>query len=132
MCQLPFGAYVQVHDDLDMKNTIESRATGVINLGPTGNIQGTHQIFSLKIGELVVRRRWTKLPIPSDMIDRLEELAEDIPNVLEQEEEEEEQYTDDGEQVQPELFKNKNNRKLINSLMKMRTKNQNNILKPPS
>jgi hypothetical protein len=66
------------------------------------------------------------------MIDRLEELAGDIPNVLEQEEEEEEQYTDDGEQVQPELFKNKNNRKLINSLMKMRTKNQNNILKPPS
>jgi hypothetical protein len=42
VCQLPFGAYVQVHDDLDITNTMESRSTGAINLGPTGNLQGTH------------------------------------------------------------------------------------------
>ena len=28
VCQLPFGAYVQVHDDLDVTNTMESRRTG--------------------------------------------------------------------------------------------------------
>ncbi len=38
--QLPFGAYVQVHDDLDITNTMESKTTGAINLGPAGNKQG--------------------------------------------------------------------------------------------
>jgi hypothetical protein len=83
LCQIPFGAYIQVHDDLDMMNTMESRTTGAINLGLTGNIQGTHRFFSLKTGELIVRRRWTELPIPSDVIDQLEELAGESGDVLE-------------------------------------------------
>ncbi len=42
ICQIPFGAYVQVHDDLSVVNTMEPHTTGAINLGPTGNIQGAH------------------------------------------------------------------------------------------
>jgi hypothetical protein len=34
MCKIPFGTYVQVHDDLSITNTMESRTTGAINLGP--------------------------------------------------------------------------------------------------
>jgi hypothetical protein len=57
ICRIPFDAYVQVHDDLNVTNTMESRMTGAINLGPTGNIQGTHKFLSLKTGNLIVRRK---------------------------------------------------------------------------
>jgi hypothetical protein len=69
VCKLPFGSYVQVHDDLDVTNNTESRTTGAINLGPTGNLQGTHRFYSLKTGEIVVR--------PSDVIERLDDLTLD-------------------------------------------------------
>jgi hypothetical protein len=82
VCQLPFGAYVQVHDDLDITNTMESRTTRAINLGPTGNLQGTHRFLSLKTGELLARRRWTELPVPSDVIHRVEEMAGESEDVL--------------------------------------------------
>jgi hypothetical protein len=81
VCQLPFGAYVHVHDDLDITNTMESRITGAINLGPMGNVQGTHRFLSLKTGELLARRRWRELPVPSDVVHRLEELAGESENV---------------------------------------------------
>jgi hypothetical protein len=82
VCQLPFGAYVQVHDDLDITNTMESRTTGAINLGPTGNLQGAHRFLSLKTGELLAWRRWTELPVPSDVIHRVEEMAGESEDVL--------------------------------------------------
>jgi hypothetical protein len=75
MCHLPFGAYVQVHDDLDITNTMQARTTGAINLGVTGNIQGTHRFYSLRTGEIIVRRNWTELPTPNEVIDRLEEMT---------------------------------------------------------
>jgi len=68
MCHLPFGAYVQVHDDLDITNTMQARATGAINLRVIGNIQGTHRFYSLRTGEIIVRRNWTELPIPNEVI----------------------------------------------------------------
>jgi hypothetical protein len=46
-------------------------------LGPTGNLQGTHRFYSLKTGEIVVRRKWTELPVPSDVIERLDDLTLD-------------------------------------------------------
>jgi hypothetical protein len=77
ICKIPFGAYAQVHVDLDIMNTMESRTTRAINLGPTGNIQGAHKFFSLKIGEIIVQRTWTELPVPNDVIDRLDEMTLD-------------------------------------------------------
>jgi hypothetical protein len=68
ICRIPFGAYAQVHDDLKTTNTMEARTTGVINMGPTGNVQGTHKFLSLKTGENIVRRNWTEMPIPSEAI----------------------------------------------------------------
>jgi len=77
ICKLPFGSYVQVHDDLDVTNNTESRTTGAINLGPARNLQGTDRFYSLKTGEIVVRRKWTELPVPSDVIERLDDLTLD-------------------------------------------------------
>jgi hypothetical protein len=75
ICQLPFGAYVQVHDDLEITNTMQTRTTGAINLGTTGSIQGTHRFYNLHTGEIIVRRNWMELPIPNEVIQRLEELT---------------------------------------------------------
>jgi len=46
ICKIPLGAYAHVHDDLDITNTMKSRTTGPRNLGPTGNIQGTHNFLA--------------------------------------------------------------------------------------
>ncbi len=78
LCKLPFGAYVQTHDDVSITNTMEPRTTGGINLGPS-NLNGGHKFFNLTTGEIIVRRKWTELPVPSDVILRLEELSND-PN----------------------------------------------------
>jgi hypothetical protein len=74
VCRIPFGAYAQVHDDQNVTNTMASRTTGAISLGSTGNIQGTYRFMSLRTGDIIVRRTWTELPIPSEVIDRMTEL----------------------------------------------------------
>ena len=56
---------------------MESRTTGAIHLGPTGNIQITHKFLSLKTGDLIVRRKWTELPVLSEVIDKLDEMTKD-------------------------------------------------------
>ena len=56
VCRIPFGAYAQVHDDQSITNTMESRMTGAISLGSTGNAQGTYRFLSLRTGQIVVRR----------------------------------------------------------------------------
>jgi hypothetical protein len=80
VCQLPFGAYVQVHDDQQMTDNIEPRTTGGIYLGAS-SMQRGHKFFNLSSGEIIVRRKWTELPVPSDVILCLEELSSD-PNDL--------------------------------------------------
>jgi hypothetical protein len=75
ICRIPFGAYAQVHDDQSITNTMASRTTGAISLGSTNNVQGTYRFLSLRTGDIVVRRTWTELPIPSEVIDRVSELA---------------------------------------------------------
>jgi len=74
VCRIPFGAYAQVHDDQNVTNTMASRTTGAISLGSTGDIQGTYRFMSLRTGDIIVRRTWTELPIPSEVIDRMTEL----------------------------------------------------------
>jgi hypothetical protein len=65
-----------VHDDKEITNNMDSRTTGAINLGPTGNVKGTHKFLSLKTGEILVQRNWTELPVPNDVIARIKDLAE--------------------------------------------------------
>jgi hypothetical protein len=84
VCRIPFGAYAQVHNDLAMTNTMDPRTTGAICLGPSGNIQGGHKFLSLQTGNIMVRRKWTELPVPADVINRLKDLAQDVNDSVEQ------------------------------------------------
>ena len=47
-CKLHFGAYAQVHEDRKVSITLEERTQGTICLGPTGNLKGTYNFFSLR------------------------------------------------------------------------------------
>jgi hypothetical protein len=71
-------------------NTTEPRTTGAVNLGPTWNIQGSHRFLNLTSGGIIVRRSWTEILAPSEVILRVEELAssltDDVRPLLEDEE----------------------------------------------
>jgi hypothetical protein len=72
-CRLEFGAYVQTHEEHD--NSLQSRTTGAIALRPTGNRQGGYYFLSLTTGRKLTRNRWTALPMPQDVIDRVNTLG---------------------------------------------------------
>ncbi len=72
-CRLEFGSHAQVHEEHD--NSMQSRTTGAIALRPAGNAQGGHCFLSLTSGRRLSRSRWTTLPMPQDVIDRVHVLA---------------------------------------------------------
>jgi hypothetical protein len=72
-CRYEFGEYVQTHEEHD--NSMGSRTIGVLALRPTGNVQGGYYFLSLSTGKVINRNRATKLPMPSEVIDRVHVLA---------------------------------------------------------
>ena len=70
-CQLEFGEYVQVSDDNDTTNTMASRTTGAICMGPVGNLQGTYKFMSLVTWKILKRRSWVPLPLSNEIIDHI-------------------------------------------------------------
>ena len=64
-CKLHFDAYAQVHEDRNVTNTLEERTQGAICLGPTGNLQGTYNFFSLRSEKKTTRGKFTELPTPT-------------------------------------------------------------------
>jgi hypothetical protein len=76
LCKIPFGSYAQVHDGVEITNTLTARTTGAINLGPN-HMTGGHKFFNLTTGEIIIRRKWTELPVPNEVIMCLSDLAKD-------------------------------------------------------
>ena len=72
-CKLEFGDYVQTHEEHD--NSMAARTIGAIALHPTGNTQGGYFFFSLTTGRVLNRGRWTSLPMPNEVIDRVRRMA---------------------------------------------------------
>ena len=73
-CKLEFGDYVQTHEEHD--NSMATRTIGAIALRPTGNTQGGYFFFSLSTGRVLNRGRWTSLPMPNEVIDRVHRMAQ--------------------------------------------------------
>ena len=72
-CRYEFGEYVQTHEEQD--NSLISRIVGVIALRPTGNQQGGYFFMSLLTGRIINRLHATKLPMPAEVITRVDQLA---------------------------------------------------------
>ncbi len=51
-CRAPFGSYCEAHDEPAPTNSMVTRATPCIVLGPTGNLQGTYKFFHLQMQKL--------------------------------------------------------------------------------
>ena len=72
-CQLEYGSYVQTHEDHN--NSLQERTSGAIALRPMGNAQGGWFFMSLQTGRRLCRFQWTPLPMPQDVITRVEKMA---------------------------------------------------------
>ena len=61
-----------------------TRSTLLIVLGPTGNLQGTYNFFSLATGKKIKRRKMMAYPMPELIIKKVEQLgkADAIPNAF--------------------------------------------------
>ena len=65
--------YVQTHEEHD--NSLLSRTVGAIALRPTGNQQGGYFFMSLHTGRIINCLHAKKLPMPSEVIIRVDQLA---------------------------------------------------------
>jgi hypothetical protein len=72
-CKYQFGQYVQTHEQHD--NTMVPRTIGALALRPTGNAQGNYYFFSLSTGRVINRTHATVLPMPDDVIERVNTLG---------------------------------------------------------
>ena len=72
-CRLEFGEYVQTHEEHD--NSLNPRTIGALALHPTGNVQGGYFFLSLSMGKVINRMRWTRIPMPKEVIDQVERMA---------------------------------------------------------
>ena len=76
-CRFEFGEYVQCHEEHD--NSMASRTMGALALRPTGNRRGSYYFLSLESGRIITRNQATQLPMPSDVIHRVAQLAANWP-----------------------------------------------------
>lgn len=70
-----FGQFGEAHDNCKITNMMQECTSSCINLGPTGNVQGTHKFLNLISRKVIKRRNFTPLPMPDSMIDRVEHWA---------------------------------------------------------
>eukprot|EP00804_Cyclotella_cryptica_P008907 CCRYP_012017-RA/>CCRYP_012017-RA protein AED:0.23 eAED:0.23 QI:0/0/0/0.75/0.33/0.25/4/0/1155 len=70
-CRVPFGAYIEASKDAMITNTMRPRTHGCIELGPSGNLQGSVKCFDLKTGMVVKRCTVAELPMPDAVIRKI-------------------------------------------------------------
>jgi hypothetical protein len=70
-CKIPFGTYVEAHDEPDVTNSMIPRTHECIALGPTENFNGTHKFFCLDTSLVLKRRNWTTYPMSQRIQDKV-------------------------------------------------------------
>ena len=75
-CQLMFGDYVEVHEENPITNSMKPRTRPAICMGPSGNSQGSIKFMCIKTGIKVIRRNYTRLPMPHSEIKKVEKLVD--------------------------------------------------------
>ena len=76
-CKVQPGEYAHVHESHD--NGMPPRTVGAIAIGSTYNDEGAVAYFSLKTGRRIERARATPIPMPDDVIERVEIMARRMP-----------------------------------------------------
>ena len=74
--QATFGEYAQVEiPNIVSNETRQPRTEGAIALLPTGNLQGSVLFYILGTGAIVSRETFTALPMPKEVIDKMNSMA---------------------------------------------------------
>ncbi len=83
-CRAQFGSYCEVHDEPVPTNSMISRTTPAIVLGPTGNLQGTYKFFSLTTGKKIKQRQFLPYSMPDTVIARVEQYGKEnaLPGIF--------------------------------------------------
>ena len=68
-CAVPFGTYVQAHNEPIFKNSQHPRAIDCIYLRYVDNFQGGHHLLDLNTGQTIKRRTITQVPITQNVIE---------------------------------------------------------------
>ena len=74
-CSIPFGTYVQAHNENNPTNTMATRALDCIYLRPIYNQQGGHELLDLATKRVITRRKVTHIPIAPTIIQAVENMA---------------------------------------------------------
>eukprot|EP00957_Ditylum_brightwellii_P007571 573144-Ditylum_brightwellii.AAC.1 len=74
-CKVTLGAYVQTHEENAPTNSMEDKIIGAIVLVPSFNMQGGYKFLSLSTSQIINRREFFELPVPDNIIKRVEELT---------------------------------------------------------
>ena len=74
-CKLAFGAYTQVHEENLKTNSQQARTLGAICIGTSVNLQGSYKFMNIRTGKRLTRRKWTELPKPQEVIDRVNKIG---------------------------------------------------------
>jgi hypothetical protein len=74
-CKLPFGAYVETHEENNPTNNMKEQTRAAIFLGRTTNFQGNYKFLCLRTGRRVTRKQFKELPMPASVIKAVEALA---------------------------------------------------------
>ena len=74
-CSVPFGSYVQAHNENTPTNSMAPRSLDCIYLRPVYNQQGGHEVLDLTTKRVITRRSVTPIPITSTVIAAVESMA---------------------------------------------------------
>ena len=74
-CSIPFGTYVQAHNEPTPSNTQYARTLDCIYLRYVDNMQGGHELLDLHTGRTIKRRTVTPLPMTQNVIDLVQAMA---------------------------------------------------------
>ena len=76
-CQVPFGAYVQAHNQPTYTNSNAPRTLDAIYLRPAQNMQGGHELMDLTSGLVITRANVTEIPVTDLVIKAVEKMGYD-------------------------------------------------------
>ena len=71
----PIGSYVQADEETNPRNSNEERTSDCIYLYPADNRQDGHEVMHIQTGEIVKRRKLTRVPMTQAVIDAVHKLA---------------------------------------------------------
>jgi len=80
--KLLFGSNCQVYEDTAPHNSLAARTQGAISLGSSGNLHGAIRFLNLKTGDVIVRYSYAEVPMPDEVIERVNYLGRDQPELI--------------------------------------------------